>query len=423
MYLNNNIKHISKMNNKPKPPSLSYPSYSHYDVINLISQKQYTEISQSLTNSTQSSLPPPQTWGSLLIVHLISPSLQTFSNLLSYSTNSSSSYPQTNIQILNQIFLHFHLTNYTTVLSLFLSNIPVHPQHSYIFLINSLLVLLDISITTNNLSLSLKLLNALETLLTPSSTTSKSLTSSIPDQSITSYLNNIEIFNSTWSKFNELVHIYKCYINLELNNIAQAKKNLDDFKQMFRASSLIEVNTKGNLYKRVKHIYNMLKIKLDYLSGTQSKCVKHLKALILKGGDCDYGLVYYYNVLGVLNLRNTKANVAMWWFRKCLDVLKRNVTLMLRFGKMVMFNVGLCLFCEKDYKGCLKIMRELIKEEWGCKRAVVFYRGGVCLVEGINEMAKKQRVDKEDVKDVEEGILYFKNAINIIERSFKTCKG
>ena len=332
------------MNNKPKATIPSYPSYSHYDVINLISQKQYTEISQSLTNPTQSSL-PPQTWGSLLIEHFISPSFKTFSNLISYYNNSSTAYAKTNIQILNQIFLHFHLANYTTVVTLFLSNIPVHSQHSYIFLTNSLLVLLDISITTSNLSLSSKLLAAFER----ASASSKSLTASVPDQSITSYLNNIEIFNRTWSKFNELIHIYKCYINLELSNIAQAKENLAELKRrMFRVSSLVEVNTslvevntEGNLYKRVKHMYNMLKIKLDYLSGTQSKCIKHLKALIVKGGDCDYGMVYYYNVIGVLNLRNGKATVARWWFGKCLDIVKRNVTLMLRFGKMVMFNKGL----------------------------------------------------------------------------------
>ena len=404
------------MNNNPTPtPQLQLtPSYyySHYDVINLISQKQYTEISQSLTHSTQSAF-PPQTWGSLLINHLISPSLQTFSNLLSYSTTSASSYTKTNIQILNHIFLHFHLSNYNNVIRLFLSNIPVHSQHSYIFLTNALLVLLDIAITTNNLSLSLKLLKAFETLLTPSSVVKSASTTSTPDQSVTSYLNNIEIFNATWSKFTELVHIYKCFVNIELNNVVQARKNLYDFKCMFRASSVVEDTTKRNLHKRVKHIYTMLKIKLDYISNTHNKCVKHLTALINKGGDCDYGLAYYYNVHGVLNLKNGKPTVARLWFMKCLATTQRNVALMLRFGKMVMFNVGLCLFAVKDYKGCLKIMRELMKEEWGCKRAFVLYRAGVCLVEDDNAKG-----------NVEEGALCFKTAMNVVEKKlFKSKSG
>lgn len=405
------------MNNNPTSTSTSQlqvtPSYySHYDVINLISQKQYTEISQSLTHSAQSSL-PPQTWGSLLINHLISPSLRTFSNLLSYSTTSASSYTKTNIQILNHIFLHFHLSNYNNVIRLFLSNVPVHSQHSYIFLSNALLVLLDISITTNNLSLSLKLLKAFETLLTPSSVVKSASTTSTPDQSVTSYLNNIEIFNATCAKFTELIHIYKCFINIELNNVVQARKNLYDFKCMFRASSVVEDTTKRNLHKRVKHIYTMLKIKLDYISNTHNKCVKHLTALINKGGDCDYGLAYYYNVHGVLNLKNGKPAVARLWFIKCLAATQRNVALMLRFGKMVMFNVGLCLFAEKDYKGCLKIMRELMKEEWGCKQAFVLYRAGVCLVEDDNAKA-----------NVEEGALCFKTAMNVVEKKlFRSGSG
>ena len=178
---------------------------------------------------------------------------------------------------------------------------------------------------------------------------------------------------------------------------------------MFRASSVVDDTTKRNLHKRVKHIYNMLKIKADYISNTHNKCVKHLTALINKGGDCDYGLAYYYNVHGVLSLKNGKANVAKMWFMKCLNATQRNVALMLRFGKMVMYNVGLCLFKVKEYKGCIKIMKEVMKEEWEGKQAFVMYRTGVCFVEEGN---------------VKEGEECFKTAMNVVERKvFKKRKG
>ncbi len=236
------------------------------------------------------------------------------------------------------------------------------------------------------------------------------------DPIIINYLNEIEIYNQN-IHFPEIIRLYRSYINLNEGYIQKAKKNLEDYKSMYNFSN----KTKGNypLFIRMKKIYNMLKIRYDYLNKPTFKCFKHLNSLIMKFPNDNYIKVYYYNTYGILNLKNKNINLAKHYFFLCNKFLKEDYYgFKLRFGFMIKYNIALCNFYEKKFDKCLNILLKIQKIEIFKNNPFIYFRIGLCLIEILLNKINSEQKNKKLFLFIDYNNDY--NIFNINQNFFET---
>ena len=306
------------------------------------------------------------------------------------------------IYYLNKMFYFFQIGNYQKVLDIYLSyindffeknNSNSKVRYYFIFNINALLCLIETGLLLNQNEFSKKIIQKLDSLINENLNLN-SLESEITfDPIIINYLNEMEIYNQNIN-FPEIIRLYRSYINLNEGYIQKAKKNLDDYKSMYNFSN----KTKGNypLFIRMKKIYNMLKIRYDYLNKPTFKCFKHLNSLIMKFPNDNYIKIYYYNTYGILNLKNKNINLAKHYFNQCNKFLKEgSYGFKLRFGFMIKYNIALCNFYEKKYDKCLNILFQIQKIEIFLNNPFIYFRIGLCFIEILLNKINSEQKNKK----------------------------
>lgn len=416
----------SKQNGKPETP------YSQFDIIPLISNSNFQEMQRILSNLeislSSSSFPKTiKKWNYILINHILFNTDKTFDsiqNFLQKDENESNN----SIQKLNKIILYYKTGKFRKMIHEYVNDNESN-SNSYIFEINSLLCILDTCLMFNDPCTSRVILSILESKI-PNQITEKN--NNNIDEILFPYLTQIECFHQQNTNFTEILLLYKSQIHLCENNWEKERKNLDDYKIIFISS---QNKIKFPLYNRMKEIYNMLKIRVDYLTNSSTKFIKHLNSFKLKNEKDEQAKLYYYHSLGVLFFKNKKIEIAKYYFNICYQIVSQNAELKVRFFERIYYNYALCLFFEKNFKKSYKIFKFLIHKELFQFYPFIYYRIGICLLEMIISIKDKNtnsiRVslnlkkiflssqNSQNKEKIKEAIKMFKTTINLISNNSK----
>ena len=158
-----------------------------------------------------------------------------------------------------------------------------------------------------------------------------------------------------------------------------AKKNLDDFKSMYTISSRTKNSYK--FFTTMKKIYNMSKVRYDYLNNSLFKSFKHLNSLTSKYSDDILVKFYYNNSMGIINLKNKNYALSYNFFNLGLNNLKGNFLLKIKYLPLIKYNISLCFFYSKKYEKCFKILDTIKNLEIYKNNPFIFYRMALCLLE------------------------------------------
>ena len=364
-------------------------------------------------------------WNKNYIYYFIDKNYENYKNI-SFKFNEKLIHNNNEINdifYLNKLFYFFQNGNYQKVLDIYLSylnynlenkNVNTKLRYYFIFNSNALLCLIEIGLLLNENEFSKKMIQTLDSFINKNINLNE--TEINFDPIIINYLNEIEIYNQN-IHFPEIIRLYRSYINLNEGYIQKAKKNLEDYKSKYNFSN----KTKGNypLFIRMKKIYNMLKIRYDYLNKPTFKCFKHLNSLIMKFPNDNYIKVYYYNTYGILNLKNKNINLAKHYFFLCNKFLKEDYYgFKLRFGFMIKYNIALCNFYEKKFDKCLNILLKIQKIEIFKNNPFIYFRIGLCLIEILLNKINSEQKNKKLFLFIDSNNDY--NIFNINQNFFET---
>jgi len=227
------------------------------------------------------------------------------------------------------------------------------------------------------------------------------------------YLSVNEVANPTID-LKGLVFLYQCDLNLLKGNFEKAKQNLEEFKSKFYGGE--EKRNKNNepIHKTMENLYNFLKIKVDYFLNIQIKLNKHLSVIDKNKSNKDC-ILFYYNLLGIINLKQEHYAYAEYCFKFCRNIINENSMKYLKYLPGVEYNLALCYFFTQDYEKSINILTKLKDLESMKNNPYLFYRLALCYIE---EEFKK---NKNEFKKNNENDIICKtiNDNNIDEVSFK----
>ena len=288
-----------KQNKNSKQNGKSEITYSQFDIIPLISNRNFEEMKSILSNLeislNSSSFPKTiKEWNYILINHILLNTYKSFDSIQTYLLKEENK-AQNSIQKLNKIFLYYKTGKFRKMIHEYVyyndnNNDNDNNPNSYIFEINSLFCILDACLIFNDSLTARIVLSILESKI-PKQITEKN--NNNIDEILFPYLTQIQCFHQQNSNFTEILLLYKSQIHLCENNWEKARKNLNDYKIIFISSSQNKI--KFPLYNHMKQIYNMLKIRLDYLTNSSTKFIKHLNSILTKNKKDEQAKLYYYH--------------------------------------------------------------------------------------------------------------------------------
>lgn len=409
--------------------------YSQFNLIPLISQHKYLDIKNTfaLLNQSSSLTSPIKEWNFILINHFIQQSTKSLFAFQTYFSNNKTKATNYIIK-LNEIIYYYKTNQYKRCIKEFISFMIKEKKNfdnntlNYIFITNCLLCLIEISLLNENTNTGRELLEFFEKRMTRTNQLEEKFNNI--NEIIYPYLNEIECFNENNSNFNEMILLFKCNIHLLEKNYDKAIRNLDDYKILYISSS--QNKNKFPLYHRMKQIYNMLKIKVDYFTNASSKFSKHLQSLLTKYENEDTSLLFYYNSLSIYNLKNKNYKLSQYYLLLCNQIISRNFDLNIRLISMLKYNFALCYFYQKEYDKCITMLTELSKEEQFEFNPFIYYRIGLCLIEQYRLKQNKrtayhfnsnnvilQSINKDSNESITTAILMFKKTITLIRNQKK----
>lgn len=409
--------------------------YSQFNLIPLISQHKYLDIKNTFALLKQSSslTSPIKEWNFILINHFIQQSTKSLFAFQTYFSNNKTKATNYIIK-LNEIIYYYKTNQYKRCIKEFISFMIKEKKNfdnntlNYIFITNCLLCLIEISLLNENTNTGRELLEFFEKRMTRTNQLEEKFNNI--NEIIYPYLNEIECFNENNSNFNEMILLFKCNIHLLEKNYDKAIRNLDDYKILYISSS--QNKNKFPLYHRMKQIYNMLKIKVDYFTNASSKFSKHLQSLLTKYENEDTSLLFYYNSLSIYNLKNKNYKLSQYYLLLCNQIISRNFDLNIRLISMLKYNFALCYFYQKEYDKCITMLTELSKEEQFEFNPFIYYRIGLCLIEQYRLKQNKrtayhfnsnnvilQSIERDSNESITTAILMFKKTITLIRNQKK----
>jgi hypothetical protein len=209
---------------------------------------------------------------------------------------------------------------------------------------------------------------------------------------ICDYLNSREVVNGLLSLDESfcVLNLFKSYKLLIENKSDESKKYLKEYKRIY---TNCKYKDQLPIFATTKNLYHYLKIRGDYNNNSFFKCYKHLNSLysgmVKNNTEAEIERqLFYYNAIGIINLRQKKYTLAQCFFKHCLLLLKNNPNFI---GKLkiqaecanwvayVKYNIGLCLFFEKNYERAYRVFSSLPR--YLNNYPFLSYRIGVCSLE------------------------------------------
>ena len=140
-------------------------------------------------------------------------------------------------------------------------------------------------------------------------------------------------------------------------------------------------------------MYNFLKIKVDYFLNIQFKLNKHLSVIDKNKSNNDC-LLFYYNFLGIINMKQARYAYAEYCFKLCRNIINQNSMQYLQYLSGVEYNLALCYFFTQNYQKSIEILKKLKDTESMKNNPYLFYRLALCYIE--QEFQKNKKTFKEN---------------------------
>ena len=324
-----------------------------------------------------------------------------------------------NIHFLNYIVGAEHSGNFQNLLQafkIFIKNYKSEDQNldKYISYVNIFIILIEKCLNQNLVEFASLLIENLSKFLQDNNVDATSFDfKNTNSNQFLKYLSVNEVANPTID-LKGLVFLYQCDLNLLKGNFEKAKQNLEEFKSKFYGGE--EKRNKNNepIHKTMENLYNFLKIKVDYFLNIQFKLNKHLSVIDKNKSNKDC-ILFYYNLLGIINLKQEHYAYAEYCFKFCRNIINENSMKYLKYLPGVEYNLALCYFFTQDYEKSINILTKLKDLESMKNNPYLFYRLALCYIE---EEFKK---NKNEFKKNNENDIVCKtiNDNNIDEVSFK----
>ena len=324
-----------------------------------------------------------------------------------------------NIHFLNYIVGAEHSGNFQNLLQafkIFIKNYKSEDQNldKYISYVNIFIILIEKCLNQNLVEFASLLIENLSKFLQDNNVDATSFDfKNTNSNQFLKYLSVNEVANPTID-LKGLVFLYQCDLNLLKGNFEKAKQNLEEFKSKFYGGE--EKRNKNNepIHKTMENLYNFLKIKVDYFLNIQIKLNKHLSVIDKNKSNKDC-ILFYYNLLGIINLKQEHYAYAEYCFKFCRNIINENSMKYLKYLPGVEYNLALCYFFTQNYEKSINILTKLKDLESMKNNPYLFYRLALCFIE---EEFKK---NKNDFKKNNENDIICKtiNDNNIDEVSFK----
>ena len=296
--------------------------------------------------------------------------------------------PKNNIHFLNYIVGAEHTGNFQNMLNVFKSYVENYKTdnqnvNNYIFYVNTIIILIEKSLKQNLIDFANILILNLSQFLQNNNidTQSFDFKNSNSNQFL-KYLSVNEVVNPT-TDLKGLTILYECNLNLIKGNYEKAQESLGDFKSKFYGEDKEKKNKNNEpIHKTMENLYHFLKVKVDYFSNStnQFKLKKHLSAIDKYKTSID-GTLFYYNFLGIINMKQGHYSYAEYCFKYCRNIICDNSMLYLKYLDGVEYNLALCYFFTKDYDKSIEILNKLKNLESMKNNPYLFYRLALCFIE------------------------------------------
>ena len=339
------------------------------------------------------------------------------------------------IFIYNKIIFHYKLCNYSSLfetINYYFNNIYNENNNNtnyykYIMYVNISFILIEYFIFDNDEKISSILLEQLE----------KYLDNNYPNQKyynenniIIKYLNHIEIFNPfnpTWDDASCYLNLLKSlyhikynkniferdlddYNNEQDNEINKVKKYLKEFKKRYN-----NCNYKEELvnFNRLKGLYAINKCYYYYLVNNLNKSL--YKVSSIKQGlfnDSNEYKLFYFNSLGIINLKLKKYENAEYYFKAGINLFKEInnwnnpnddiIFYRMEFAIKMKYNLSLVLFYNKKYYEAFLLLSEIQNFDIIKNNIYFWYRYGLTTLNLYLKLLEKIKKDKEKEKEKNE---------------------
>ena len=306
--------------------------------------------------------------------------------------------PKNNMQFLNYIIGAEHYGNFNNLLNafkLFIKNYKSEDQNmdNYIFYVNTVIILIEKCLSQNLVEFASILVENLSKFLQDNNINSKSFDfkGSNSTQFI-KYLSLNEVANPTVD-IKCLISLYQCDLNLLKGDFEKAQENLVEFKSKFYGGDEKRNKNTEPIHKTIENLYNFLKIKVDYFLNIQFKLNKHLSVIEKNKSNKDC-LLFYYNFLGIINMKQSLYAYAEYCFKLCRNIINQNSMQYLKYLAGVEYNLALCYFFTQNYDKSIEILKKLKNIESMKNNPYLFYRLALCYIE--KEFQKNKKSFKEN---------------------------
>ena len=331
------------------------------------------------------------------------------------------------LYFLNYMISTFRCCDYQKMLDIFMRYLRREnkKKEDFVFYVNSSLMFIDLSIKLNLNNVGKFLLKKLDENIKSyyESSALNDKDNLLSNKKMIKYLNHINLFtpnlyqkdNGASFNYNILFQLYLCFINVNQNNYDSAKKILAEVKQSISNVIKNTSNKKGNIAEMnnytniLKNFYKILKVRIDYFNNTQFKFYKHLNSLISFSSSINqshlssslslHSTLFYYNSIGILNLKEKKYSYAEYCFKHCESLIHQNEISTNKYMSNVLYNISLCYFFTKKYEKCYKILSSLKNMDTFANNPYLFYRLGLCCIERELQDAKINS-QSENVNDI-----------------------
>ena len=281
-----------------------------------------------------------------------------------------------------------NIDNYITYVNTVIQNID-----NYITYVNTVIILIEKCLSQNLIEFASILIENLSKFLQDNNIdpTSFDFKNSNSSQFL-KYLSVNEVANPTID-LKGLIYLYQCDLNLLKGNFEKAKENLVEFKSKFYGGE--EKRNKSNepIHKTMENLYNFLKIKVDYFLNIQFKLNKHL-SVIDKNKSNNDSILFYYNFLGIINMKQGHYAYAEYCFKFCRDIISQNSMQYLKYLSAVEYNLALCYFFTEKYDKSIEILKNLKDLDSMKNNPYLFYRLALCYIE--QEFQKNEKNFKKN---------------------------
>ena len=293
--------------------------------------------------------------------------------------------PKNNMQFLNYVICADKYGNFNDLLNVFkffIENYKSENQNldNYIFYVNTIIILIEKCLSQNLVEFASILVDNLSKFLQDNNIDTKSFDfKNSNSNQFLKYLSVNEVANPTVD-IKCLISLYQCDLNLLKGNIEKAQENLVEFKSKFYGGEEKRNKSIEPIHKTMENLYNFLKIKVDYFMNIQFKLNKHLTAIEKNRSNKDC-LLFYYNFLGIINMKQARYAYAEYCFKFCINIINQNSMQYLKYLSGVEYNLALCYFFTKKYDKSIEILNKLKELESMKSNPYLYYRLALCYIE------------------------------------------